>query len=129
MPFHPAYFATRFRCPSAHPAWPDRFAIISACATTGEHWDAAREAAADAALHAALVARGLWVARITGYSPETGHAEPSWAAAMPLADAVALGADFAQDAIYWVDGDVLSVHRCRGDGATAPVGLFRERLD
>lgn len=129
MSLHPAYFETRFRCPGAPPAWPARFAIISACATTGERWEAAREAAADEALHVALMARGAWVARVTGYSPQTGHAEPSWAAAIPFDAACTLGAAFAQDAIYWVEGDALGVSRCVGDRTLVPVGGFRERVD
>lgn len=129
MPLHPAYFETRFRCDGPIPTWPARFAIISAGATTGERWDPARETAADARLLATIRAHGVWHARVTGYSPTTGHAEPSWAVALPLATACALGATFAQDAIYWVDGDALVVGRCTGDPTWEPVGAFRARVD
>jgi hypothetical protein len=129
MSLHPAYFETRFRCDGPLPIWPTRFAIISAHATTGERWDAAREVTADAALHAALLARGAWMTRVTGYSPTTEHAEPSWAAAIPFDAACDLGATFHQDAIYWVDGDTLGVSRCTGDRTIVPVGAFRARID
>ena len=129
MSVHPVYFETRFRCEAPPSAWPAHFAIVSAYATTGERWDAAREATADAALHAALLTRGAWVSRVTGYSPTTGHAEPSWAAAIPFDAACDLGATFHQDAIYWVDGDALGVSRCTGDRTVVPVGAFRARVD
>ncbi|MBM3885374.1 MAG: DUF3293 domain-containing protein [Gemmatimonadetes bacterium] len=129
MPLHPAYFETRFRCESPAPDWPARFAIISASATTGERWDPAREAAADARLLATIRAHEVWYARVTGYSPTTAHAEPSWAVALARATACELGATFAQDAIYWVDGDALVVGRCTGDPAWEPVGAFRARVD
>jgi hypothetical protein len=129
MPLDPAYFETRFRCDGPLPVWPTRFAIISAHATTGERWDATREVTADAALHAALLARGAWMTRVTGYSPTTEHAEPSWAAAIPFDAACDLGATFHQDAIYWVDGDTLGVSRCTGDRTIVPVGAFRARID
>ena len=76
---HPAYFNVHFRGP-----WPDRiqpyeFAIITAYATTGETWSEERNRAADLELESELRATGSCMRRITGYDPDTGHAEPGWA--------------------------------------------------
>lgn len=126
---NPAYFETRFRLDGAAPAWPAEFAIVSAWATTGEQWPRARNEAADAALQAELRRRARWAVRITGYSPVSEHAEPSWATALSFDEAHDLGARFLQDAIYWVAGDELSVSLCRGPRRTARVAAFSERLD
>ncbi|MFM8780825.1 MAG: DUF3293 domain-containing protein [Gemmatimonadota bacterium] len=106
-----------------------RFAIISAYATTGERWNPAREEAADAQLLAAICAYGVWHTRVTGYSPTTGHTEPGWAVELPFETACLLGKTFAQDAIYWVDEDTLSVSSCVGNLASALAGGFRARID
>ena len=124
-----AYHVTRFRDVSVDVRWPEAFVIITACATTGSTWTPEREAAADAALRADLVNRGVWHTRITGYHPETGHAEPGWAAELSVADGCALGRAYRQDAIYTVEGDELRVVLCEEPLRAERVGVFRERLD
>jgi hypothetical protein len=125
---HPAYFETRFRLPGAEPDWPAQFVIVSAYATTGQQWTDAENQLADRRLEAELLSRGGWRCRVTGYSPTTGHAEPSFAADIPLSEARQLGARFHQDAIYHVAGDQLSVVHCQGPAELVAVGPFRERV-
>lgn len=127
--WHPAYFTTRFRVERAEPWLASDFAIITACATTGEVWTAQREAEADRALKDVLLDAGALGGRITGYDPATGHAEPGWAALLPVDEAVRIGRTFAQDAIFVVhDGDVW-LHCCHGRRDTVRVGRFAERLE
>ncbi|MGV3485936.1 MAG: DUF3293 domain-containing protein [Planctomycetaceae bacterium] len=126
---HHAYFDVRFRIEASPDVWPARFVIISAWATTGQTWTAAQNHAADQRLGEWLAARNLWHLRVTGYSPTTGHAEPSWAVSMALEEGRDVGRDFEQDAIYFVDADQLSVTHCRPDSDLWLVGGFRERLD
>lgn len=125
---HPDYFRTRFRVDLTSVDWPDNFAIISAYATTGENWEASRNNAADRALEEELREKSVWIARIVGYSPDTGHEEPSWAANLSLDIGCALGERFKQDAIYYVVGDKLSVVKCNGT-ESAEVGSFREKIN
>lgn len=127
---HPAYFNTRFHLAEEKtPDWAEEFVIISAYATTGERWTAEENDAADEALHDALLGRNIWIAYLTGYAPDSGHAEPSYAADLALDDARALGRRFRQDAIFHVRGDDLSVTRCLEDSELVAVGSFRERVD
>lgn len=125
---HPDYFETHFHVQDPVPCWPNEFVIISAFATTGKSWTLEENQAADENLIAKLRKRGCWITRVTGYSPRTGHSEPSWAAEIPLYEACDLGMHFRQDAIYHVLGDVLSVTNCDREGKLVPVGGFRERL-
>lgn len=129
QPFHPAYFAVRFRTDGPVAVWPRSFAIITAYATTGEQWSEARNREADAALLAELLERGCAPIRTTGYDPDSGHAEPGWAVDLPLDEALALGQSYRQDAIFHVEGDALVVCACAPDGPSASMGGFRERLD
>jgi hypothetical protein len=124
-----AYGVTRFRDVAAGVHWPEAFVIITACATTGSTWTPEREAAEDQLLRSALENRGVWHTRITGYHPETGHAEPGWAAELSVADGCALGRAYRQDAIYTVEGDELRVVLCEEPQRAERVGGFRERLD
>ena len=127
---HPAYFGTRFRREGEDaPEWPEEFVIITAYATTGERWSDDKNTAADAALYEEVVSRELWCERLTGYDPESGHAEPGYAVVLPLDEARELGRTFRPDAIFHVLGDALSVTRCEGRSSLVPVGRFRERLD
>lgn len=125
---HPAYFETNFRVEDVAAEWPSQFVIVTAHATTGEIWDASQNDQADERLQRVLADRGVWIRRITGYSPTTGHAEPGWAVALDWSAGCNLGADFAQDAIYYVDGDTLYVTHCDARRKLVPVGTFRMRL-
>lgn len=124
----PEYFETHFETPVADERWPEAFAIVSACATTGETWSDDENRAADTRLADELRARGVWMRRLTGYSPRTCHAEPGWAAALAFDAACELGQAFRQDAIYYVEGDDLFVSHCDARRRREPVGPFRERL-
>lgn len=126
--FPAEYFQVRFRAVDPPPVWPARFVILTAWATTGEIWTAAENRAADARLAQTLQADGAWTVRITGYAPDSGHAEPGWACCLPHAAALALGREFRQHAIFTVDHDHLTVLRC-ADGRAAAAGSFSARLD
>ncbi len=128
MSFHPAYFTTRFRAEPLPPSWPASFVIVTAYATTGEQWSDEENERADEALRRRLFDLGVWVSRVTGFDPATGHAEPGWAVEIDLATGVGLGREYRQDAIFHVEGDRLAVVSCAEHRVTA-VGSFRERVD
>lgn len=123
------YFETRFRAERTLGWGGSNFVIISACGPRGTPRDAVREAAADAELRHVLQSFGCSPQRVTGYSPCTGHAEPSWAAPIGEIEAVRVGARFAQDAIHLVRSGTLWVAACRDDRVPAPVGKLAERVD
>lgn len=125
---HPAYFETRFRCADLPGQWPEKFAILTGYATTGEQWTVEQNMAADLALLAELEARSCWHHRLTGYSPTTDHAEPSWAAELSFEVACELGQCFRQDAVYFVIKDALYVSHCDVRRMLVPVGIFGERV-
>jgi hypothetical protein len=125
---HPAYFEVRFRGEALPEDWPEQFAVITAFATTGEQWSPTENQAADQKLLQRIQERGVWHVRLTGYSPQDGHAEPGWAVAFQLAEARHVGLEFRQDAIFWISNDELSVTRCLEQSPLVRVGLFRERL-
>lgn len=128
QPAFPAeYFQVRFRAPGPG-SWPARFVIVTAWATTGERWSDAENQAADRHLLARLSLAGHTPVRVTGYSPVTGHAEAGWAVEIGLEEALGIGREFRQHAIFAVDGDALRVLRC-ADGLAAQAGSFRDRLD
>jgi Protein of unknown function (DUF3293) len=110
--FPPAYFETRFRTDEPINDWPERFTIVTGHATTGEQWTEEVSKAADEKLNAEIKASGRWHQRLTGYSLVTGHAEPGWAVEMSFPDACDLGHRYLQDAIYYIDGDILLTSHC-----------------
>jgi hypothetical protein len=126
---NPVYFETRFRTVGPVPSWPNEFVILSAYATTGETWTPDENEWADRRLAAELRPRNSWLVRIVGYSPASGHAEPSWAVELPITQARQIGRRFRQDAIYHVRNDELAVLCCSDPGTLLPIGSFRERVD
>jgi hypothetical protein len=125
---HPAYFETRFRVDAPPPVWPSGFVILSAHATTGERWPDAVSARAHRALVDELTELGVWTIPLTGFSPTTGHAEPSIAVELDLDRARAIGRRFRQEAIYHVRDDALFVTLCDARAPLVPVGSFVERI-
>jgi hypothetical protein len=128
-PMDPVYFETRFRTNQSVTDWPSEFVIISAFATTGESWTPHQNEQADRRLASELRMRGGWLVRIFGYSPTSGHTEPSWAVDLPLNEGCNIGQRFLQDAIYHVRNDELSVMSCNEQRVLTRVGSFRHRLD
>lgn len=127
--FHPPYALTRFEIAVAPAEWPPAFALVTGWATTGESWSESANLAANARLLARLEADGRWHHPVAGVSPDTRDREPGWAVAWPLEAARRLGAEFRQDAIYWIEGDALHVVGCEPESPRhAPLDCFRARL-
>ena len=125
----PFYRQTRFKPDDLPTSLPCTFAIITAFATTGETWTDSENQAANAALRAELDSMDRLLGSLTGYSPDTGHAEPGFAASLPFDEACDLGLKFKQDAIYYVESGILHVSYCDHRRRLEPVGTFLERLD
>ena len=129
MTMHPAYFGVRFRLDETPSNWPQAFAILTAYQTTGQTWPERRNHAADHALLVQLREIDDNVFRLTGYSPETGHAEPGWAAAVGFALACDMGREYRQDAIFYVEHGELFVSLCDARRNKIFVATFASRLD
>lgn len=123
------YFETRFRSESRYESWPDEFAIITAYATTGHTWSPDRNIEADKRLKDHLLASSAGIRRLTGYSPNSDHSEPGWAVEMNLDEALLLGCEFLQDAIYFVRSGDLFVISCSNRTELFFVDRFSNRLD
>lgn len=124
-----AYFETRFRA-EASIEWPRHFMILSACATPGEHWTEAENAAADQRLKTVLDGWECWHRRVLAHAPGAEEqAAQSWAAELSREAALAIGRDFLQDAIYEVEDEELWVIDCDNPVVREFVGRFAERLD
>ncbi|MDA0313279.1 MAG: DUF3293 domain-containing protein, partial [Gemmatimonadetes bacterium] len=127
---HSAYFETRFIVSAEPTDWPDEFVIVSAHATTGERWTTEENEGAHLELLQEVERLGARVGTVVGFSPTTGHAEPSVVAKLPLSTGCDLGMRFRQDAIYHVLGDQLSVTYCDDRRGLVPVGAcFQVVLD
>jgi hypothetical protein len=123
------YFETCFRTEDVIDEWPDEFVIITAFATTGRQWTGERNTSADRELQSELAAAGRLVGRVTGYSPDTLHAEPGWAAGVAWHQGCELGLKYRQDAIYVVQEGQLLVTFCDARRQLVPLGSFAERLN
>ena len=126
---HPDYFATHFRDAERPEQWPPSFAILTAYQPTGSTWDQQTNESADAELKSYLESQNLPHWRLTGFSPESGHAEPGWAVSLDFLTACEIGRMFVQDAIHFVKNGSLYVSLCDPEHRLLnSVGPFWERL-
>lgn len=105
-------------------------AIITGYATTGEEWSATENEEADTRLYQKL--KGDSPIRITGYDPDSQHAEPGWAVETSIEQAISLGEQFKQLAIFFIKDGVITVHSTsllETPLAHYEVGDFIDRLD
>jgi len=122
-----AYRQTVFLVEASEVAWPEEFAVITACNPDGRTVGERENAARTGLMLEHLSARGAVVARVEGCSPDLVHCEPGFAARLSLQEAVTLGRQFEQEAVFHVRAGVLSLVSCE-DGRSVVLGAWRDRL-
>lgn len=85
------------------------FAVITAANPRGVRRDEAENAEAHRRFLATLAARGHAHVRCDGRSADGSHVEIGCAVSLSLAEALALAAELSQLAIYWFDGERVSL--------------------
>jgi hypothetical protein len=106
--------------------WPEKFAVITACnpMSSGERHD---DAAAMTRLRKNLSRRGLKRHKVTGASPDWCHQEAGFAVwDVSLQEALEIGREFQQWAVFWVEGGRIEVVSCES-GERAFVGMWEAR--
>nr|WP_224746115.1 DUF3293 domain-containing protein [Neiella litorisoli] len=84
---------------------------------------------ADNLLLAELEKRAMRFRRIIGCSPDFRHQEAGWFVFASLSEGSELAAQFQQNAIYWVEQGLLSLHPCLlTQHPVTALGPFRNRL-
>lgn len=122
---NPAYAHVRFRAELPKGGLPERFGIVTAWNADGITSDKASNNAANARLQAILQAEALPHFPVTGGSPDFTHAEPGFGIIADQARILALGREFRQEAVFWVDRG--SVHLCpRAAAPLQVIGLWNE---
>ena len=126
MDILPEYLTTCFTAKTPVNGWPDLFFIITPCNpySMGERGD---DADAIQALSKQLTGVGYWQHPVVGSSPDGLHREAGFAiAGLSLEDALALGREYLQNAIFSVKLGKLKIHGCF-DGTSADLGAFEVR--
>ncbi len=121
------YLTTVFLLPGGLQRLPESFAMITAWNPMDHGKSREENQRADEALRRSLELRQLPYIRITGCSPDLSHREPGWGVPMGKEDALKLAKRFNQRAIWWVEGDDLSLVGCSGGGEMR-VDSFRSRI-
>lgn len=127
MPFPSEYRSTVFLLEDPPVPLPVAFAIITAWNPMDRPTGASENQTADEALRSRLESLGDFRFRATGCSPDLSHREEGWAAAISKSDALDLGRQFEQRAIWWIESDELHLIRC-ADGHSEMLGTFSSRL-
>ena len=107
--------------------WPEKFAVVTACnpMSSGDRED---DSAATIRLRKLISRSGHKRHRVAGASPDWSHQEASFAVwNLTLDEAVAMGREFHQRAVFWVEGGRIEVVSCE-TGERKFVGLWDERF-
>jgi hypothetical protein len=107
---NPAYANVRFRAEPPAEGLPNRFGVVTAWNPDGVTADALSNQTANARLEAILQAEALPYFPVTGGSPDFTHAEPGFGINADQGQVVALGRDFNQEAVFWIEHS--TVHLC-----------------
>jgi hypothetical protein len=126
------------------PAWPEfkktvfrfearvdwkAYAIVTAYNPLGSKASPKENATQDSRLQEELESRGIRPVRVYGCSPDGKHQEPGWAAPLSREDAIVLGTEFRQDAIFYVTGKIVCLVSCPPNPrACESLGELGERL-
>ncbi len=104
---NPAYAHVRFRAVLPAGGLPERFGIVTACNPDGIDSPEADNQAATLRLQSILADEGLTHFPVTGGSPDFTHAEPGFGILATRERCLALGREFRQEAVFWIEhGDV-----------------------
>ena len=123
----PEYLTTVFLANLPEGGWPKSFHVITAF-NPGRLISEDMNARADEELRRELNLAGRRCFRITGYTPDLRHQEPSWGVAgLSEPSALAIGRRYGQNAIFEVVYDVLSVIGCLS-GERMRAGAWKERV-
>jgi hypothetical protein len=108
------------------PDWSRAFAILTACNPGGRKQDAEANEKSSKKLRQALSRKSLPKYRITAVSEDWSHEEKSFAVwGLTHTTAAQIGREFAQDAYFWVENGVVTVHSCQLENAVPPATLGR----
>lgn len=122
---NPGYAHVRFRAELPKGGLPERFGIVTAWNPDGITIDEASNQAASARLEAILQAEALHHFPVTGGSPDFSHAEPGFGIIANQARIVALGREFRQEAVFWIDRGTVHLVPC-SDAPSQSLGLWSE---
>jgi hypothetical protein len=107
--------------------WPEKFAVITACnpMSSGQREG---DAAAKIRLRKHISRNGHKRQAVTGASADWSHQEAGFAVwDLSLVEAVEIGREFQQRAVFWVEGCRIEVVSCES-GDRAFVALWEERI-
>ena len=120
----PEYANTLFQLDGSPLMLPPSFTIITAVLPIGFVTSPDEDARHNAELAQRLRAEGFHPLPVIGWAPRADgsvHEEASWLVACPKVRAVALGREYRQEAVWWVEGDALGAVPCLGLYPETPV--------
>lgn len=102
----------------------DRFAVITACNPEGRMVSAAENTRRMSLLDDRVRTLGAVGFRADGRSPDGSHREPGWAIPVSRDEAIRLGREFEQLAVFWFDSGAFWLMPVSGDTVEArlPIG-------
>jgi hypothetical protein len=123
---NPEYDNTVFLLPEVPASWPNNFAIITAHNPMDQKLTDSENIRRNQQL--AEWAESKIFIKLIGSSPDRTHQEASFAVECSLKEAIEIGEQFNQRAIFYIRGANLELVKC-SSGKSKILGKFSERLE
>ena len=126
---NPAYSQARFRADLAPQGITQSFCIVTAYCPFDEQVTDEENKTFNQTLKTELENAGLVHVPVTGYSPDSDHAEPGYGIICDRSIAIKLGQQFRQNAIFSVYENTVYLINCIPPHKDIPCGKWSDLLD
>lgn len=123
---NPAYCHARFRAELPHGGLPESFAVITACNPEGKTISDEANAERIRQFETQLCKLGLIHFPVTGYDPQSDHAEPGFGVLCDEATAHGIGNGYLQEAVFQVRRNQVTLISCRQECEQVPLGKWTD---
>lgn len=123
---NPAYRHARFRAGLPYGGLPESFAVITACNPNGETISDEANAERTRQFETQLCKLGLIHFPVTGYDPQSDHAEPGFGVLCDEATAYGIGNGYLQEAVFQVRRNQVTLISCDQERGQVPLGKWTE---
>ena len=109
--------------------WPESFGVVTACDPEGTPMPPEVNATRTEGFRLELVERGLRHFRLNGYDPDSDHVEPGFGVVCGKQEALALGCEWNQIAIFWGEDGWIWLIFCEEGGEEVRLRKWGESVE
>lgn len=124
-----AFMKARFRGEEPEGGWPKQFGVVTACNPDGVTIPETSNAELTRRFEESLLGEGMVIFPMTGYDPDSDHAEPGYGVVCGKDEMLRLGREREQVAVFRVKDGQVWLLSCEPGGEEIPLRPLAEMLE